>query len=93
MDRIECADFGEGGEFVFAEFGDTVGEVVDRSERAEAAFADERLGGGFAESAHVVEAQADGDVGEVIWSQGFGDGWFRCDWRRGAHCGRGRVNR
>ena len=74
MDRIECADFGEGGEFVFAEFGDTVGEVVDRGEGTKAAFAHERLGSGFAEPANVVEAEADGDVGKAVGGEGFGRG-------------------
>ena len=69
-DGIQRADFGEGGEFVFAEFGDAAGEVVNRLERREAAFADESMGGGFAESANVFESEAEREFG------GMGGGWF-----------------
>ena len=69
-DGIQRADFGEGGEFVLAELGDAAGEVVNRLERSEAAFADESLGGRLAESANVFETEAEGEFG------GMGGGWF-----------------
>jgi len=59
---VEGADFGEGGELVFAQLRDAAREVVDGVEGAEAAFADQRLGGGFAQSANVIEAEAHGEV-------------------------------
>jgi hypothetical protein len=39
-------------------------------ERREAAFADESMGGGFAESANVFESEAEREFG------GMGGGWF-----------------
>ena len=63
VEAVEGADFGEAGEFVFAELGDAKGEVVDAGEGAGFAGAEDGAGGLFAESFGIAQTEAEMALG------------------------------
>ena len=60
IEKIQRADFRQLHEFVLLKFGNATGKVVDGSERALVARADERTPRGFAQAADVAKADAQG---------------------------------
>ena len=60
-DPVQGANFGERGEFVFAEFGDAAGQVVDGFEMHFCAFPNQSIPGVLAQAADVAQAHAEGN--------------------------------
>src|SRR6266496_1765740 len=66
---IQRADLRQSSEFVFAEFGNAAGDVVNGCEGSTLAFADQGLACFFAQAADVAQAHAEGDY--LVFFGGF----------------------